>query len=95
MTVLVLERHPVDTRSVPEFERLIDELLVRMREAPGALWADAGRSLEGEPSYLVAGEWRTEADADAWTSSAGAVWFADAAEPLLRGEVTRRRFGAS
>lgn len=95
MTVLVLERHPVDARKAPEFEQLLDEVLVQMRAAPGSLWADAARSLDADPSYLVAAEWRTEADADAWTSSAEARWFADAADPLLRGDVTRRSFTAS
>lgn len=95
MTVLVLERHPVDARKAPEFERLLDEVLVQMRAAAGALWADAARCLEPDASYLVAAEWRTEADAEAWTSSADARWFADATDPLLRGDVTRRSFTAS
>jgi quinol monooxygenase YgiN len=95
VTVLILERHPVDPRSAPEFDQLADEVLVQMRAAPGALWADAARSLDADPSYLVASEWRTEADADAWTSSPQALWFADAIDPLLRADVTRRRFSAS
>lgn len=95
MTVLVLERHPVDPRRAPEFEQLVDEVLVQMRSAAGALWADAARVLDADPSYVVASEWRTEADADAWTSSAPARWFVDAVDPLLRGDVTRRSFTAS
>jgi quinol monooxygenase YgiN len=95
VTVLVFERHPVDARHTPEFERLVDEVLAKMRLHPGVLWADAARWIDVDPGYLVASEWRTDADADAWTSSADADWFAEAAHPLLRGEVTRRRFTAS
>ena len=95
MTVLLFERHPVDPHRAPEFEQLVDEVLVHLRAAAGSLWAEAARFLDADPSYVLASEWRTEADADAWTSSAHARWFVDAIDPLLRGDVTRRTFAAS
>ena len=66
-----------------------------MRSAPGALWADAARATDDDPSWIVLSEWRTEADLAAWESGAPASEFSDAAEALLRGDITRRRFASA
>ena len=63
-----------------------------MRGASGNLWADAARAFDDEPSYIVASEWRSEADVNAWDACDSAAGFAEAIYPLLRGEATRRRF---
>lgn len=94
MSVLQLERHPVQPASVDAFETRLRAILEDMRRAPGALWADAARAFDDDPSYVIASEWRTEADAEAWTNSAQARRFASFADPLVRGDVSRRRFTA-
>ena len=95
MTVLAFERHPVDPAQTQAFEALVGALLDEMRRAPGNLWADAARAFDDDPSYLVTSEWRTEADAEAWQASGDAVGFAERSDPMLRGDVTRRRFVAA
>jgi quinol monooxygenase YgiN len=92
LTVLCLERFPVDAGRTDDFERAVADMLVALRAAPGAMWADVARTLDGDPSYLLTAEWRTEADADAWNASVTASEFVQGAEALLRGDVTRRRF---
>jgi quinol monooxygenase YgiN len=88
VTVLALERYPVDPSNVAAFEASMDERLGRMRAAAGNLWADLARAGDDAPSFLVLSEWRTAADADAW-DAAGSP---EDLDPLLRGDVTRRRF---
>ncbi|MGH2759994.1 MAG: antibiotic biosynthesis monooxygenase family protein [Actinomycetota bacterium] len=92
MTVLSFERYPVDPKQTERFETLVNELLAIMRTAPGALWADAGRAFDDEPSYLLLSEWRTDADLDAWLASDTPRGFGDAVDAALRGDITRRRF---
>jgi quinol monooxygenase YgiN len=65
-----------------------------MRSAPGALWADAARAGDDDPSWIVLSEWRTAADLDAWESGPASTQFSQAADALLRGDITRRRFGS-
>ena len=91
MTVLSLERYPVAVESLGDFEALLGELLVRMRREPGLLWADGGGG-NGD-GYVVLSEWRTPGDLDAWQSSPAAVSWEEATDPLLAGDVSRRRFG--
>ncbi|MEX0874638.1 MAG: antibiotic biosynthesis monooxygenase [Actinomycetota bacterium] len=93
-TVLAFERHPVASESVEGFIELLSGLLDAMRSAPGALWADAARAGDDDPSWLVLSEWRTGADLDAWESSLPAAEFSQAADALLRGDITRRHFGS-
>ena len=93
-TVLSFERHPVAPESADAFIELLPGLLEAMRSAPGALWADAARARDDDPSWLVLSEWRTGADLDAWESSPPATDFSKAADALLRGDITRRRFGS-
>jgi heme-degrading monooxygenase HmoA len=95
LTVLRFERFPVDQDRTKDFERLAAQMLAVLRSAPGALWAEAARTTEGDPGYLVVSEWRTPADADAWASSDEAGRFDQGAEALLRGDVSRRRFTAT
>jgi heme-degrading monooxygenase HmoA len=92
MTVLTFERYPVAPDRLEEFERAVAGLLAGIRAAPGALWAEGLRALDGAGGYAVAAEWRTDADADAWASSDAAGAFATEADVLLGAEVTRRRF---
>jgi quinol monooxygenase YgiN len=93
-TVLAFERHPVAPDNAEEFIGLLNDLLETMRSAPGALWADAARAGDDDPSWLVLSEWRTGADLDAWESSGPAVAFSQATDVLLRDDITRRRFGS-
>ena len=92
MTVFTFERYPVAAERMDEFERRVTALLARMRAAPGALWAEGLRALDGAGGYAVAAEWRTDADADAWAASESAGAFAAEADVLLGAEITRRRF---
>ena len=92
MTVFTFERYPVTPERIEEFERAVSGLLAGMRAAPGALWAEGLRALDGAGGYAVAAEWRTDADADAWAASDAAGAFADQADVLLGAEITRRRF---
>jgi quinol monooxygenase YgiN len=92
LTVLCLDRYPVEPRSVADFERLLDELTAAMRRASGILWADTARATDDDPSYLVTSEWRRTADADAFDAGEAAASFRMGAEALLRGDVTTRRF---
>jgi quinol monooxygenase YgiN len=92
LTVLYFERFPVDPAGEERFKQLVFELLERIRAAGGALWADAARAFDDEPSYVLLSEWRTTADLDAWDTSEDAGVFRDRSDPHLRGEVTRRRF---
>lgn len=88
LSVLTFERYPVDPSGLAAFEELAAQRVARMREAAGNLWADLSRAADDQPSFLLLGEWRSGADADAW----------HAAEPLdpfdavLRADVTVRRF---
>ena len=95
MTVLSFERYPVASEQVEAFERAVAELIGTLRSAGGALWAEALRGQDPAGGYVVVVEWRTEADADAWTSSAEALRFAQDVDVLLGAEITRRRFVAS
>jgi quinol monooxygenase YgiN len=88
LTVLVLKRFGVDPSQVAAFEELAAALVDRARAAPGLLWADLSRAADDPPSFLLLCEWRTEADADAFEASADLEAF----DPLLRGEITDRRF---
>jgi quinol monooxygenase YgiN len=92
LTVLSFERFPVEPRQLEPFEAHVRRLLEAMREASGNLWADAARAFDDEPSYIVASEWRSEADVDAWDGCDAAAGFGEATYPLLRGEATHRRF---
>jgi quinol monooxygenase YgiN len=94
LTVLSFERYPVDPKQTGRFEALVEELLEKMRSAPGALWADCARAFDDEPSYLLLSEWRTDADLEAWQASDGPVRFGESADVALRGEVTRRSFAS-
>ena len=88
MTVLHLERFPVDPAHVPAFERLAAERIEAARSAPGVLWADLGRCSDDTPSYLLLVEWASEADADAFEAGHDLDGF----DAVLRAEPTRRRF---
>jgi quinol monooxygenase YgiN len=92
VTVLLLERYPVEPARSNDFEQLVAVLLAGMRSAPGALWADVTRVSGADPAYLLLAEWRTEPDADAWSASAPSSTFAEQVDALLAGEITRRRF---
>ena len=92
MTVFTFERYPVAPDRMQDFERAVSGLLAGMRSAPGALWAEGLRALDGAGVYAVVAEWRTDADADAWASSDAAGAFAAQADVLLGAEITRRRF---
>ena len=91
-TVLVFERLPVHPDAVDTFADRLRASLELMHSCPGLLWADAAEAMDDQPSWVVLSEWRTSADADAWESDPGTVELREALDPLLRGEVTRRRF---
>ena len=91
MTVLVFERHAVNADRREAYEEALAAHLETIRQAPGALWADAARAFDDEPSYIVLSEWRTEADADAFAVVRAA--FAEKVDVMLRGDTTLRRFG--
>jgi heme-degrading monooxygenase HmoA len=95
VTVLTFERYPVAAEQIEAFERAVAGLVASMRTAPGALWAEGLRGLDAGGGYVLAAEWRTEADADAWASSAEAGRFSEAVDVLLGAEVTRRRFASA
>jgi len=95
VTVLTFERFPVDPSNHERFHQLVDGLVSSMRNAPGCLWSDAARAGDDDPSVIVLAEWRTEADADAWDARSDVAAFAADADPLLRGETTRRRFSSA
>jgi quinol monooxygenase YgiN len=92
---LAFERYPVDPKSTDRFVAAVNEVLPAMRSASGALWADAMKAFDDDPSYLLLSEWRTDADLDAWESGAAARSFRDGIDVHLRGDPTRRRFGSS
>lgn len=92
MTALSFRRYPVSTLDVEAFEELLGSHLVRVRTAQGALWADAAKAFDDEPSYLVLSEWTTPADLDAWEAGAEHDAFEQAVDVHLRGDPTRRRF---
>ncbi len=92
MTVLSFERYPVDPSKSDEFESLVADLLVEMRSAEGILWADVAQAFDDEPSYVLLGEWRTEADLEAWMATGNSSGFEEVVVALLRGETTRRRY---
>lgn len=94
MTVLALERYPVELKSVGDFQALLAGMIAAMREQPGLLWADGARALDDDPSYIVLSEWRTAGDVDAWEESETARALTDRFDVFLRGDVTRRRFGS-
>ena len=94
MTALAFQRYPVAPHSVEAFEELLGGLLAEMRAAGGALWADATRAFDDEPSYIVLSEWATPADLDAWEAGAGATAFDERIDVHLRSDPTRRRFSA-
>jgi heme-degrading monooxygenase HmoA len=91
-TVLSFERYPVHPASVAPFETTLDDVVGTMREAPGALWADAARARDDDPSYLLLSEWRTEADLQAWDDGRAFGEFTDRTDALVREAPTRRRF---
>lgn len=90
-TVLSFERHPVTPANAQALESLVSELVRAIREAPGALWAQAAGVADDE-AYLVLSEWRTAADLDAFEAGEAATRFDRSADPLRVGEPTRRRF---
>jgi quinol monooxygenase YgiN len=94
LTVLLFERHPVDPSRSVDFERLVHDVLSRMRAAPGGLWADCARAFDDDPSFLLVSEWRSEADAEAWGASPDATGFERDSDAMRRADVTRRRFSA-
>ena len=94
MTVLAFERYPVDPNRIEAFEELVGSVLGAMRSAGGCLWADAARAFDDEPSYVVLGEWRAEADLNAWEASTECAVFLESVDVHLRGDPTRRRFAA-
>jgi quinol monooxygenase YgiN len=85
-TVLILERYPVDPAQLDRFGELASARVERLRRAGGNLWADLSRAGDDEPSYLLLSEWRSQSDADAADDDGHSF------DPVLRGEVTRRRF---
>jgi quinol monooxygenase YgiN len=95
LTVLSLQRFPVDAQQLAVFEDLAGRLVEAMRTAPGNLWADAARAFDDDPSYLVLSEWRGVADADAWDASQDALELEEGIYPLLRADPTRRRLAAN
>lgn len=95
MTLLLFDRYAIEPSGVDAFSGPLDEVLDAMRSAPGCLWADAARALDDDPSFIVASEWRTEADGDAWLSCQAADAFAASVDATLRTEVTRRRFASA
>ncbi len=92
MTVLGYERYPVDPASEASFKELVDEHLARIRSAGGALWADAAKAFDDEPSYVLLSEWRSAGDLDSWEANAEVRVFNERSDGYLRGEVTRRRY---
>lgn len=93
MTVLVLERYPVDPSRIAAFEELATRRIARLRSAAGILWADLtctqGWEETGDSQgFVILAEWRTTADADAWSAGEDPAEF----DAVLAGEVTRRRF---
>jgi heme-degrading monooxygenase HmoA len=95
MTVLTFERYPVVGERIDDFERAAAGFIASMRNAAGALWAEGWRGLDTGGGYVVAAEWRTDADADAWSSGTEAQRFAAEVDVLVGAEITRRRFVAS
>jgi quinol monooxygenase YgiN len=81
-------RFAVDPSRIAAFEDLAAAVVERARSSPGLLWADLSRAADDPPSVLLLCEWRTEADADAFAASSDLEAF----DPLLRGEITSRRF---
>lgn len=94
MTVLAFQRFPVAVHSIEAFEELLNGILAAMRSAGGALWADATRAFDDDPSYILLSEWTTPADLDAWEAGTGAAAFEERIDVHLRGDPTRRRFTA-
>lgn len=92
MTVLSFTRYPVAPERIEDFDRAAASMLAGLRAAPGALWAEGLRALDGSGGYVVVAEWRTDADADAWGSSERAAAFAESVDVLLGADVTHRRF---
>lgn len=90
--MLLFDRYAIDSSGVDEFTTHLSALLDKMRAAPGCLWADGTRAMDDEPSFVVASEWRTEADAEAWLAFGPAAKFETDVDAHLRGDVTRRRF---
>lgn len=91
-TVLLLERFPVAAGEERSFIGLLEDHLRAIRAAAGVLWADSATAADDAPSFVVLSEWRTPADLDAWASGEGSAAFDRRCDPLLRGNVTRRRF---
>jgi heme-degrading monooxygenase HmoA len=92
VTVFSFTRYPVAPERTEEFDRAVASLLAELRAAPGALWAEGLRALDGSCGYVVCAEWRTDADADAWGSSDRAAAFVESVAVLLGADVTHRRF---
>jgi heme-degrading monooxygenase HmoA len=90
VTILLVERYPVAADKTDEFEALLDGYLRAVREQDGALWADGGSG--DADGYLVVSEWRTAEALDAWQGADALRGWDDAADPLLVGDVSRRRF---
>lgn len=88
MTVLVLERYPVDPAHLPRFDELASDRIDQMRSAPGILWAEGARTADEESGFLVIAEWRTDADAEAFRNAN----VLDVFDAVLVGDVTVRRF---
>jgi quinol monooxygenase YgiN len=93
VTVLLVERYLVAADRTSEFEALLDDHLRTVREQDDALWADGGTG--DADGYLVLSEWRTEAALDAWLGAEALRAWDEAADTLLVGDVSRRRFTSS
>lgn len=94
MTALSFRRYPVSTQGVEAFEELLGSVLATIRTTPGALWADAAKAFDDEPSYVVLSEWTAPADLDAWEAGAEHEAFEQAVDVHLRADPTSRRFTA-
>jgi quinol monooxygenase YgiN len=102
LSILVVERYPVDPSHISRFEALAQSRVDELRAAAGNLWADLARASDDAPSFLLLSEWRSEGDAEAaGASAAGSAAGSTAGstdglfDAVLRGEVTRRRFAAN
>jgi quinol monooxygenase YgiN len=81
-----------DAADVEEFEgdmRAMDELA---REQPGYMWAEMGRSMRNQLTYVVASEWEDIDDVREWEHNAVHVEVQRKWLPLLNEPLVHRRF---